>query len=104
MATRNTIYVVRVGTETPQGDGYTYLRWCDGEDYRWADRKDAIRLNGRSAAHATALWLLKAMRARSYDPPVRVVPAGGGAPTGFCPEKILGKIWEEGLSPVPITL
>jgi hypothetical protein len=36
--------------------------------------------------------------------PVRVVPAGGGAPTGFCPEKILGKIWQEGLSPVPITL
>jgi hypothetical protein len=33
---RNTVYVIRVGTETPQGDGYTYLRWCDGEDYRWA--------------------------------------------------------------------
>jgi hypothetical protein len=91
MATRNTIYVIRVGTDTPQRDGYTYLRWCDGEDYRWADRKDALRLKGRSAAHAMALWLLKAMCARGYTSPVRVVPAGG-APTGFCPEKILGKI------------
>jgi hypothetical protein len=89
---RNTIYVIRVGTETPQRDGYTYLRWCDGEDYRWADHKDALRLQGRSAAHAMALWLLKAMRARGYNPPVRVVPATGGAPTGFYPEKILGKI------------
>jgi hypothetical protein len=60
MATRNTIYVIRVGTDTPQRDGYTYLR-------------------------------LKAMCARGYTSPVRVVPAGG-APTGFCPEKILGKI------------
>jgi hypothetical protein len=92
MATRNTIYVVRVGTGTLQGDGYTYLRWCDGEDYRWADHKDALRLKGRSTAHFMALWLLKAMRARGYNPPVRVVPATGGAPTGFCPEKILGKI------------
>jgi hypothetical protein len=89
---RDTIYVVRVGTDTPQGDGYTYLRWCDGKDYRWADHKGALRLRGRSAAHAMALWLLKAMRAEGYDSPVRVVPASGGAPTGFCPEKILGKI------------
>jgi hypothetical protein len=101
---RNTLYVIRVGEDTPQRDEYTYLRWCDGEDYRWADRKDALRLRGMSAAHATALWLLKAMRARGYSPRVRVVPAGGGTPTGFCPEKILGKIWQEGLSPVPITL
>jgi hypothetical protein len=92
MATRNTVYVIRVGTETLQGDGYAYLRWCDGEDYRWADHKDALHLKGRSAAHAMALWLLKAMRARGYNPPVRVVPATGGVPTGFCPEKILGKI------------
>jgi hypothetical protein len=89
---RNTVYVIRVGTETPQRDGYTYLHWCDGEDYRWADRKDALRLRGRSAAHFMALWLLKAMRARGYNPSVRVIPAGGGVPTGFCPEKILGKI------------
>lgn len=94
---RNTLYVIRVGTETPQGDGYTYLRWCDGEDYRWGDRKDAFRFQGRSRTYATALWLLKAMRARGYSPPIRVVPAGGGVPTGFCPEKILGKIQEGGL-------
>lgn len=92
MATRNTLYVIRVGTQTPQGDGYTYLRWCDGIDYRWADHKDALRFQGRSRAYATALWLLKAMRARGCNPPVRVVPAGGGVPTGFYPEKILGKI------------
>jgi hypothetical protein len=101
---RNTVYVIRVGTETPQGDGYTYLRWCDGEDYRWADRKDALRLRGRKEAEAAALAILRAMRAEGYDSPVRVVPAFGGAPTGFCPEKILGKIWQEGLSPVPIAL
>jgi hypothetical protein len=89
---RNTVYVIRVGTETPQGDGYTYLRWCDGEDYRWANHKDALRLQGRSAAHAMALWLLKAIRARGYDPPVRVVPATGGVLTSFCPEEVLGKI------------
>jgi hypothetical protein len=89
---KNTVYVIRVGTETPQGDGYTYLRWCDGEDYRWADHKDALRLCGRKEAEAAALAILRAMRARGYDSPVRVVPATGGAPTGFCPEEILGKI------------
>lgn len=52
MATRNTLYVVRVGEETPQGDGYTYLRWCNGEDYHWADHKDALRFQGRSRASA----------------------------------------------------
>jgi hypothetical protein len=92
MATRNTLYVIRVGTETPQRDGFTYLRWCDGEDYRWANHKNAFRFQGRSRAYATALWLLKALRARGCNPPVRIVPATGGAPTGFCPEKILGKI------------
>jgi hypothetical protein len=102
MATRN--YVIRVGEDNRQGDGYTYLRWCDGEDYRWADRKDALRLRGRKEAEAAALAILRAMRAEGYDSPVRVVPAFGGAPTGFCPEKILGKIWQEGLSPVPIAL
>jgi hypothetical protein len=92
MATRNTIYVIRVGTETPQGDGYTYLRWCDGKDYSWADHKDATRFQGRKEAEAAALAILRAMRARGCNPPVRVVPATGGVPTGFCPEKILGKI------------
>jgi hypothetical protein len=90
--TRNTIYVVRVGTQTPQGDGYTYLCWCDGEDYRWADHKDALHLKGRKEAEDAALAILRAMRARGYSPPVRVVPATGGVPTGFYPEKILGKI------------
>jgi hypothetical protein len=92
MATRNTIYVIRVGEDTPQRDSYTYLRWCDGEDYRWADHKDATRFQGRKAAEVAALAILRAMRARGYNPPVRVVPATGGVPTGFCPEKILGKI------------
>lgn len=91
MATRNTLYVIRVGEDNRQGDGYTYLRWCDGEDYRWADRKDALRLRGRKEAEASALAIFWAMRARGYNPPVRVVPAGGGVPTGFCPEKILGE-------------
>jgi hypothetical protein len=90
--TRNTIYVIRVGTQTPQGDGYTYLCWCDGEDYRWADHKDALHLKGRKEAEDAALAILRAMRARGYSSPVRVVPATGGAPTGFYPEKILGKI------------
>jgi hypothetical protein len=89
---RNTIYVIRVGTETPQRDGYTYLRWCDGEYYRWASLWSALQLRGRKEAEATALVLLRAMRAMGYDSPVRVVPATGGAPTGFCPEKVLGKI------------
>jgi hypothetical protein len=102
MATRN--YVIRVGEDNRQGDGYTYLRWCDGNDYRWGDRKASLRFQGRSRAYATALWLLMAMRARGYNPPIRVVPATSGAPTGFCPEKILGKIQEEGLSSVPLTL
>jgi hypothetical protein len=89
---RNTVYVIRVGTETPQGNGYTYLRWCDGDDYRWADLKDALRLRGRKEAESVALAILRAMCTRGYSPPVRVVPATGGVPTGFCPEKILGKI------------
>jgi hypothetical protein len=81
--TRNTIYVVRVGTQTPRGDG---------KDYRWANHKDALHLKGRKEAEDAALAILRAMRARGCNPPVRVVPATGGTPTGFCPEKILGKI------------
>jgi hypothetical protein len=44
MATRN--YVIRVGEDNRQGDGYTYLRWCDGNDYRWGDRKGVLAVPG----------------------------------------------------------
>lgn len=94
MATKNTLYVVRVGTAIPpreqagQGDGFTYLRFCNGSEYGWADRKSALRLN-QADAEAAAVLLARAMKAKGYTPPVRLVPALGGMPTGFRPERFL---------------
>jgi hypothetical protein len=102
--TRNTIYVIRVGTQTPQGDGYTYLCWCDGEDYRWADHKDALHLKGRKEAEAAALAILRAMRARGYSPPVRVVPPLVEHPRASTPRRSWGKSSKRACLLSPLTL
>jgi hypothetical protein len=97
MATKNTQYVIRVGEQNRAGDGHSYLSGLDraGLDragtypYLFSSkRRLAIRFTGRKTAEAAALDLYRLMTERGYNSaPVRLVPATGGAETGFRPER-----------------
>jgi hypothetical protein len=94
MATRNTQYIIRVGSQNETGDGFSYLSGLDplapegSATYRFAGPANrAIRFTGRPAAEEAALNLFRMMRERGHTPPVRLVPARGGMETGFRPEK-----------------
>jgi hypothetical protein len=104
MATRNTLYVVRVGTDTPQGDGYTYLRWCDGEDYRWGDRKDALRPQGQVCCPCYGPVAAKGHACQRLQPACPSRPRRWWSTHGLLPREDPGENLARGLVFCPLTL
>lgn len=86
MATKNTVYLIKVDRETYLIDPrYAAVLWpLQRHEYAFSgDRRRAQRFTGRVAAMTRAAELARQMAAKGYPGVlIQVVPATGGHPVG----------------------